>query len=176
MQKAYINVGNVATIVCPRCGKSSEIDATPYLHSPKAAQITFKFKCSACDCGHTSCRECKENNCRYGNSNVIQLERRKYFRKKVNLSGVLFDREEKKHQIHLLDLSRTGVKMSMLTTRPVAEGQQFTIEFTLDDAKSSLIAKEIIIRKIVDKTVTGEFINTRNYDVDDKIIGFYLMK
>ena len=64
----------------------------------------------------------------------------------------------------------------MLTTRPLAEGQQFTIEFTLDDAKSSLIAKEIIIRKIVDKTVTGEFINTRNYDVDDKIIGFYLMK
>lgn len=64
----------------------------------------------------------------------------------------------------------------MLTTRPIAEGQQFTIEFTLDDAKSSLITKEIIIRKIVDKTVTGEFINTRNYDVDDKIIGFYLMK
>jgi hypothetical protein len=176
MQKAYINADNIATIICPRCGKSSEIDASPYLHSPKAAQITFKFKCSACDCGHMSCQECEETNCQEGSSNVVQLERRKYFRKMVNLSGILFDREGRKHQVRLLDLSRTGIKMSMLTIRPIAVGQQYKVEFTLDDAKNSCLSKEIIIRKVVEKTATGEFINDQNYDLDDKVIGFYLMK
>jgi hypothetical protein len=176
MQKIYIGKNNLVTILCPRCGKGSEIDTTPYIRSKSSARITLKFKCPSCDCGHKSCKDCKESNCTNGNTNVFQLERRKFFRKEVGLAGILFDRDGNKHPIRILDLSRTGVKMTRLSTRPITVGQHLVIEFTLDDAKQSQIKKEIIIRSTEDKLVAGEFTDIESYSHDDKMIGFYLMK
>jgi hypothetical protein len=176
MQKLFIGENNLVTVSCPRCGKSREIDATPYLHPQNAAQITFKFRCRSCDCGHKTCQECNENHCANGNSNVFQLERRQLFRKKVHLAGTLIDRGGKKHPIRLLDISRTGIKMSVYSIQAITVGQRLKVEFTLDDAKESLIKKEIIVRKSAEKLITGEFTDAQSFDHDDKMIGFYLMK
>jgi len=50
------------------------------------------------------------------------------------------------------------------------------VEFTLDDGKDTPIKKQLVVRKINDKVVDGEFIETDNYDKNDKAIGFCLMK
>ncbi len=176
MQKVYIGKDNLATILCPRCGKVNEIDATPFIRSKSSARISLTFKCKSCDCGHKSCKDCKENNCTNGNTNVFQLERRKYFRKEVGLAGTIFDRDGNKHPIRVLDLSRTGVKITKLSTHPITVGQRLVIEFSLDDTKQSQIKKEIIIRSTADKLVAGEFTDIESYGHDDKMIGFYLMK
>lgn len=176
MQKIYIGNNNLATILCPRCGKASEIDVTPFIRAKSSARISLKFTCKSCDCGHKSCKECKESNCTNGNTNVFQLERRKFFRKEVSLAGTLFDRDGNKHEIRILDLSRTGVKMKRLTTQSVTMGQHLVIEFTLDDPKKSHIKREIVIRSTANELAAGEFTDLKSYSHDDKMIGFYLMK
>jgi hypothetical protein len=176
MQKVFIGENNRVTIVCPRCGKSKDIDVTPYLTARKTAQITLRLKCSACDCGHKSCQDCIEYNCTNGNVFAIQLERRKFYRKKVLLTGTLFDIEDRKHPVKILDLSRTGLKMSIHGIKNITPGQKLKASFILDDAKESKVYKEFIVRKAAEKTITGEFIDTQSFDHYDKMIGFYLMK
>lgn len=175
MQKIYLDETNHATLICPLCGKTKLIDAAPLLKGKGSVKITARFKCDACDCGHKSCEECRKNNCTSGNTIIFQLERRKHFRKEVSLAGSLISANGKKYPLHIIDLSRSGVKIHLPAAIPLAIGQKIIIEFTLDDVRHSLITKELTIRRIADKVVSGEFDDIDNYDNNDKKIGFYLM-
>jgi hypothetical protein len=176
MKKVFINDNNRATLTCPRCGKIREIDATPYLHSPKSAQIVYKFKCENCDCGHITCKDCIDSHCTNGNTNLFQLERRHFYRKEVQLLGTLFDKSAIKHPIKVYNLSRSGLKFSIHSTHSIFIGQCLTVEIVFDDVKESTITKEIEIKRIVDKNVTACFIDIESYDHNNKILGFYLLK
>ena len=174
MQKVYLNENNQITISCPQCKKTKNIDATPFLKKKGLVELTFRFKCDTCDCGHKDCGECKEGDCR--NSNKIIIERRKFFRKKVDLSGYLVGTNRKRYPVRVLDLSRTGLRTQSLIGHPFKVDQKLQVEFTLDDARKSFIAKQIVVRKVDNKVVDGEFTDIDGYDTDDKAIGFYLMK
>lgn len=173
MQKVYLDDNNVITVICPKCCKTKDIDATPFLKKQGLINLTFRFKCEFCDCGHKDCKECKESNC--SNINIINIDRRKFYRKKVNLSGFLLAVNNKKHSIRVLDLSRTGLKTKTLAPHNIQVDQKLTVEFTLDDEKGTSVKKQLVVRKINNKVVDGEFIETDSYDKNDKAIGFYLM-
>ncbi len=175
MQTAYINDNNRAVLSCPRCKKTREIDATPYLKASGRAKIAIKFKCSACDCGHQSCKECREANCSNGNTNIIYLERRKFFRKKVSLPGHIRDRKNR-FPVTILNLSRTGVKIKVRPSHTFQPEQKLIVTFTLDDSKASHIEKEIIIRTAKPDILKCEFTSAQTFETSDKAIGFYLMK
>jgi len=178
MQTAYINDNNRVVLSCPRCKKTREIDVTPYLkNSGQSGQtrIAIKFKCSACDCGHQSCKECREANCSNGNTNIIYLERRKFFREKVSLPGYILD-HKKRFSVTILNLSRTGVKIKVRPFHPFQPEQKLVVTFTLDDAKASIVKKEIIIRTAKPDILKCEFTSAQAFENCDKAIGFYLMK
>src|SRR5512147_1120175 len=99
MQKVYLDENNAITVSCPRCSKSRTIDATPFLKSQGTVKLTYRFKCTYCDCGHKECADCKVDNCTNGNSNIIAIERRKFFRKKVDLPGSLVGEKGRRHPI-----------------------------------------------------------------------------
>jgi hypothetical protein len=176
MQKVYPNDNNIIAVICPKCKKTKEIDATPFLKKQGLVNLTFRFKCEFCDCGHKDCQECKEGSCTNSNTNIITIERRKFFRKKVDLPGFLVSADGKRHSIRVLDLSRTGVGTKVQIPHTLQVDQILQLEFTLDDGKETLIKKQLVVRKINDKVVDGEFTETENYDKNDKEIGFYLMK
>jgi hypothetical protein len=176
MKKLYLEDNNVVTVSCPQCKKTREIDATPFLKKEGLVKLTFRFKCNFCDCGHKECSECKEGECSNGNTNIFSLERRKFYRKKVNLSGSIIGENGKRFSIRVLDLSRTGLKMKVLTPNTFHEDQNVQLEFFLDDARETHILKQIVIRKTDNKVVDGEFLATDRYDHNDKVIGFYLMQ
>jgi len=175
MQTAYINDNNRVVLSCPRCKKTREIDATPYLKNSGQARIAIKFKCSTCDCGHQSCKECREANCSNGNTNIIYLERRKFFRKKVSLPGHIRDRK-KRFAVTILNLSRTGLKIKVRPSHTFQPGQKLVVTFTLDDAKASIVEKEVIIRTANPDILKCEFTSAQAFESCDKAIGFYLMK
>jgi len=154
MQTAYINDNNRVVLSCPRCKKIREIDATPYLNAPGQAKIAIKFKCSACDCGHHSC---------------------KFFRKKVSLPGHIRD-HKKRFSVTILNLSRTGIKIKVRPSHTFQPGQKLVVTFTLDDAKASLVEKEVIIRTTKPDILKCEFTSAQAFESCDKAIGFYLMK
>jgi len=176
MKKLYLEDNNVVMVSCPQCKKSREIDATPFLKKEGLVTLTFRFKCNSCDCGHRDCSGCKEGDCSNGNTNIFTLERRKFYRKKVNLSGSIIVENDKRYSILVLDLSRTGLRMKVLTPNTFQVDQNVLVEFFLDDAKETQILKQIVIRKTDKKVVDGEFLATDRYDHNDKVIGFYLMK
>jgi hypothetical protein len=175
MQTAYINDNNRVVLSCPRCEKTREIDATPYLNTSKQAKLSIKFTCSDCDCGHHSCKECREANCSNGNTNIIYLERRKFFRKKVSLPGYIRDRK-KRFTVTILNLSRTGLKIKVRPSHTFQLGQKLVITFTLNDARASIVEKEIIIRTAKLDILKCEFTSAQAFENCDKAIGFYLMK
>lgn len=175
MQKVYLEDNNVVTVSCPKCKKTREVDATPYLNKEGLVQLSFRFKCNSCDCGHKDCSGCEENDCSNGHSNIFILERRKFYRKKVNLSGSIIGDTGKRYSIRVRDLSRTGLKLEVLTPHAFQVDETILVEFFLDDVKETLISKGVVIRKTDDKEVDGEFLATESFDNNDKVIGFYLM-
>jgi hypothetical protein len=175
MQTAYINDNNRVVLTCPSCKKTREIDATPYMEAAGEAIIAIKFKCSACDCGHQSCKECNNANCSTGNTNVIYLERRKFFRKKVSLPGHIRD-HKRRFSVTILNLSRTGLKIKVRSAQTFQPGQKLVVTFTLDDAKASIIEKEIVVRAARPDILKCEFTSAQAFESCDKAIGFYLMK
>lgn len=108
--------------------------------------------------------------------NTLPIERRKFIRKKVDLSGFLVGTNSKRHPVRVLDLSRTGLRTKTITSHPFKVDQKLQVEFTLDDARESSIAKQIVVRKVDNNVVDGEFTDIDGYDADDKAIGYYLME
>lgn len=177
MEKAYVDENNKITIRCPRCGHHKVLDVSSILAKKQKGliKVSYKFKCNACKCGHIECKDCNAD-CANGNTNVYQLERRKFFRKDVKLEGTMDCGEIKNHKITVLNLSRTGMKMATRQKDIVSPGKKCQAQFQLDDAKKTLIKKELRVKSVDGHTVDCEFTDTQTFDSNDKAIGFYLMK
>ena len=178
MEKAYVDEHNKITLKCPRCGKRKEIDVTSILAKKKKGpiRVSYKFKCSACKCGHMDCNSCNVTDCSQDSSNIFELERRKFYRKDVDLEGKLNFGEINNHPIRVYNLSRTGLKMKTKVKNVVRVDDECMVQFILDDSKGTVINKEMKVKRVDGHMVDGEFIDTQTFDNNDKAIGFYLLK
>jgi len=156
-KKVFINNDNMATFVCPKCKKQTTADVSEYKDINKAVRIQHK-----CSCGH---------------SQTVLLERRKFYRKNVNISGTyVLPQEGIRRPMTIKDLSRSGLKLE-LTGERVKVGDRLSVVFNLDNPQKTLIKKEVIV-----KTASGCIIGTEfcsrdpNNAIDkayDTAIGFY---
>jgi c-di-GMP-binding flagellar brake protein YcgR len=116
--------------------------------------------------------------CPCGHHYPVTLERRKYFRKSVNLNGSFFEtvngRPVDRGQMAVLDLSRTGMRIRLRERRPVQIGDTLLVEFQLDDRQQSLIRRESIVRRIDGADLGTEFAAAGVMDANARAIGFYL--
>lgn len=156
-EKVFVPENNIATFVCPECNASKARDVTKYKNILKAVRLKIK-----CGCGH---------------SYSAVLERRQTYRKKTSLRG--------KYKVHpregllwegmtVVDVSRGGLNMSVKQMPHVKVGDVIVVEFHLDDKKHSLIKKEIIVRRLAEGYIHGEFSSIDPSDPSDKALGFYL--
>jgi hypothetical protein len=158
MEKLFITKDNKATLACPACERSRIIDASPYMTLSRVVRIRVK-----CPCGHAY---------------TAQLERRRFFRKPVQLQGeycqVPGGRHVGKGSLAILDLSRTGVKMRLGNDKALRIGDRIAVEFQLDDRKRSKVRQETVVRRIDGADLGAEFTSTDPADPNTKAIGFYL--
>lgn len=145
--------GTNATFVCPNCNVSRTADVAKVLKS----EIQIKIKCK-CKCGHTF---------------KAIIERRKYFRKAIELQGFFYSLTEKiKTFMIVTDISRSGCKLKINSSNNNFNvGDRVFIEFNLDDSYHSLIRKEGVIRASKDQFLGLEFDSIGEYDN----LGRYLM-
>jgi len=172
MTSFYVGKDDKATIVCPGCGKSKVIDASKYMGADGPVKIKFKFKCGYCAQKQKK-TELSEN--KVNPIHIITLERRKFYRKKVNLPGTFIDPQGKKAGMLIIDLSRTGLKFKLEFPWPVKHEDVVSVEFRLDNAAKTLIKKKAQVKKIQDLLVSVEFLSMNTFSEADKTIGFYLM-
>ncbi|MCF8023969.1 MAG: PilZ domain-containing protein [Desulfobacteraceae bacterium] len=159
--KAFITSENTATITCPACQKSVTKDVSKFKDTDKYIKLR-----AHCPCGH---------------SYTVFLERRKQYRKSVELRGVYRHHDpastsgdvEHWGSMTVVDLSRTGIRMKLNVMPKFKVGDRISVEFRLDDANSSLVRRDVIIQNIKGLYVGATYAMAQSYD---NIIGFYMLK
>jgi len=158
MKKVFVNEDNKATLVCPDCERSRTIDAAPFIYMARVVRIKIKCPC--------------------GVHYPAELERRRHFRKVVNLNGTYRKAIGMRHvgrgTMAVLDLSRTGVRMRLSGSKSLRIGDRLMVEFQLDDSRQSKIRQEGVVRRIDGADLGAEFTPTDPDDPNAKAIGFYL--
>lgn len=160
MLKTFITSTNLVTFTCPKCEHARTVSIADHQHLESAEKVKIK-----CVCGHTY---------------RVVIEKRRQYRKSTNFPGtfsVLVDgKETEKGYMTVLDMSRTGVKIKLNDIRQLSPGSILKIEFHLDDANHSFIQKEVVVRKIFDKSFGVEFTSIHPSDPSDKALGFYMLR
>jgi len=174
MASIYVDEDNRANIVCPGCGKSRLVDASKYMHMDGPVKIKYRFKCSYCAQKQKKLQS-SDHAEEITHTRIVTLERRKFYRKKVNLPGTFTDQRGKKSEMVISDLSRTGLKFKLHYPWPLKPEERITVEFHLDNTSKILIIKDSQVRKIDDLLISVEFLSINSYSEADKAIGFYLM-
>ncbi len=142
-EKIFLTKNAEAVVLCPECGKTKMMNFDRFLDIDKEIKLKVTCKCS-----HVF---------------SVILERRKYFRKQVDLKGGLINGNEN-YSISIIDISRTGLKLRTKEALDLNPDDKVVIEFTLDDASRSKISKDGIIRKIAKKYIGVEFLSQSHYD------------
>lgn len=159
MQKAFISSTNQITFSCPQCKNTRTVDVTKHKTLDKAVKIKVH-----CPCGHDY---------------PVLLERRKQYRKAVNLPGTYIriynQRRAGSGSMVVNDVSRKGLSIQVKDVTYMKIGDVLEVKFKLDDPKRSAILKEVIIRKIFENDLGTEFVSIDPGNASDKAIGFYLM-
>ena len=111
--------------------------------------------------------------CKCGVVFDLVFERRRFYRKRVQLEAQLLDStsSEKLDDITITTLSVGGVGfVSHLDT--IKEGNTYRVMFYLDDASKALVSEDIVIRNASNEVFGAEFVrqDTYSYELD-----FYLM-
>lgn len=144
---------NLATFICPKC----EVSRTANVKKLLKSEIKIKINCK-CKCGHQF---------------KAIIERRKFFRKDIELPGFFYSlNDQKKTFMVVWDISRSGCKLKINPmNNTFSAGERVYIEFNLDDSSNSLIRKEATIRTSKGKYIGLEFDSIEQYDK----LGRYLM-
>lgn len=178
MKKVYISSENTAALSCPHCEKTKIIDTTKYKKREGPIKIKFTFKCRYCYCGKEHAIGCDGTDCKPGHTMVALLERRRHFRKKVDLPGKVTDKRNNVALVRIRDISKKGLLLQVVTPKTFEVGEIFTVLFELDNTQHTEIKKKIVIRKLLPPNLLGvEFTSADTLiSHSDKAIGFYLME
>jgi len=150
MKKIYVNGNNEATIVCHSCGKWRRANVARYLGLNKPVKI----KCS-CEAVFS-----------------VTFEKRRFYRKEVNLYGTYSMHGMDEEEVFIKDISRGGLGF-MINRGTVEKGDTLSVEFVLDDKARSTISENVIVRSVRDGFIGVEFVNP--CERTKKVLGFYLL-
>jgi len=156
VERVYPSASNTVNIICQECKKTKTVDVSKIANTSR----TVKIK-STCSCGH--------------NWTTI-IERRRQYRKIVNLPGTYDHVKDEKvldrGGMKVVDISGGGVRLKLNVERNLQVGDHLDIEFHIDDSNRTLIKKSVVVRN-----VNGVYVGTsfRLAVAYDPVLGYYLM-
>jgi hypothetical protein len=145
MKKVYVDDTSHATIICPKCGLKRNVDVTNFKNTHK------KLKAK----------------CRCGEVFRLTLEFRKHPRKKVRLNGGYYVQgRDEKGEIIIEDISAGGVRFASLKPHYISRNDTVELKFALDNPVKTKIHKLVKIKWIIDRTVGGQYIDSKPLETD----------
>ncbi|WP_372681085.1 PilZ domain-containing protein [Desulfosarcina sp.] len=145
--RIFINDRGEGTFICPACKKGVIRDLNQF----SQFQTAVRLKCK-CSCG---------------NDYRVLLERRRHFRKSVNLVGMFLFQGGSgnpiKGLIKIRNISQSGIQFSVNSMPEFKVGDKLTIEFTLDDEEHSQVHETGIVQRIQSNIVGLDFETTDHY-------------
>jgi len=146
----YVNKEGIAVLQCPECGNSKKIDTNGKDYAFK------KFKAE----------------CRCGAFLKGQFEFRRYYRKKVSLSGSYLHPENGvRGNIVVENISLMGIGFACLRKQHFTKGDKLEVTFTLDNPQKSKVTLPVTVINI-----KGRFVGATRRDthITQPDLGFYL--
>lgn len=159
-EKAYITSRGMITFICPECryARVVQVDAHEGLATATRVRVT--------------CRRC-------AHKYRVTIERRGQFRRAVDFAGcyrpAVNAERDPTGLMRVLDISRTGLRIRLNQPKGFEPGDRLQIEFYLDDAKRSLIRKEVEIKTVEGRDLGVAFCRMHPSDPSDRALGFYLL-
>jgi transcription elongation factor Elf1 len=154
-EKVYITPNQTATFTCPMCQKSKVSDVSKFVKLEKKLKVKAR-----CNCGHVF---------------SSLLERRKHYRKEINLMGTFIryiaDKPAGRGNMVVKDLSLTGLNIEVFGNHNLSAGDVLEVEFRLDDSKKAPIKKKVAIQNVKNFHIGTTFLDNK----EDTALGFYLM-
>jgi len=154
--KVYADKQGKAVFHCPHCGFMTEFDASAY--RDRDSRIKIK--------------------CRCGESMVMLVEFREYYRRPVSLVGYCrVHRTGQDLEMKVRDLSMSGLSFSLESAAgdqaeaPLEVGDVITVRFRLDAPPENLIQRLAEVRNVRGQAIGAKFSKSEY----DKELGFYLL-
>ena len=150
MKTVFVGNSNQATLICPKCGFTKNIDATNFKDTKKS----LKAKCK--------CSEIFQ----------VTFEFRKHYRKNVRLPGeYIIQGKGEKGEVIIRDLSFGGIRFESLNPHQISTDDTLEMSFRLDNPMRSEIRKIVKVMWVRDRLVGAQYAEFKSYDKD---LGFYL--
>ena len=153
--RVFLNDKEDGTFICPACNNG----VIKHLGKFSKSQTAVWLKCR-CKCGHVY---------------RALVERRRFFRKPVNLVGTYYYNEgennPRKGPIKILDISQSGLQFSLNSMPEFKVGDRIVIEFRMDDRERSQIREMGTVKDMRSNKVGLQF---DSVDPNDGL-GLYLI-
>jgi hypothetical protein len=149
---AHVDNKDMAIITCPSCGILKKVSVAKFKNSKH--QISTRCQC--------------------GKRFDVQLNFRSSYRKEVQLAGmfmILPPGASHWCEMVVRDISRTGVGFQNTDNVVVKTGHSLRVKFKLDNAKKTMVEKDVVVKIVNGQYVGCEF---KNLALEEKELGFYL--
>ena len=138
MKKFYVDENDQARIICHKCGINKNLDVTKFKDTHK--KLKAKCKC--------------------GENFRLNLDFRRHYRKKVQLSGECFIQEKgERDDILIIDVSMSGVNFTTFKPHNFSIDDTVELKFTFDNPMRTKVREPVIIKRIADRNVGAQYIN-----------------
>lgn len=152
--KVYLIENRDVFVVCPHCSSDKSIDLSKMLSQVKFQNIIMF-------------------NCTCGNQFSIFLERRKFYRKPTNITGICFSAADPEGVvINILDISMSGICFVKNGGKELVKDETVRLQFRLGEPKDAVVSLVSTINVRASK-IGAQFINLDEYA--RKKIGFFLL-
>lgn len=144
--KILIDSLDTATLRCPNCNRKKIMQLSQHnIQRPKT-----RIKCHCC-CGHTF---------------RAVLEQLGQTNKKMQLWGTYTSREDGRWsgRMTVKRLNSRGVTLMLNIDQKITPGYKLQLEFVLDDAKQSMVKKEVVVTASAGAYVSAEFSSREHFD------------
>ena len=150
--KTYVSPENTAVLICPHCNSQKTI----LVDSFKGYKHKLKIKCG-----------CK-------NVFTVFLEYRDNIRRNSYLKGTYINHSQggRRGNFTTKDISVTGLAFSCLDIKHFKEGDEISVEFTLDNTHQTEIKKKAIVKNVRQRVIGCEF--KKMEDALDHILELYV--
>lgn len=155
MVKVYMIENRDVFVICPHCGADNSLNLS-HIVAEARFQNTMDLDCQC------------------GRKFSVFLDRRKFYRKPVNLTGLCFSTGDPKEgvPVRILDISMSGVCFFKEIGKKLTKDEKIQLQLVLDVSDDRIISPVVTIN-IRANNIGAKFINLDEHS--RKILGFFLL-
>lgn len=144
--KIYIDSLDTAQFACPVCGREKIMQLSEYNLKKRITKVRCR-----CRCGHTY---------------MVNLEKEAEAIQDTQLLGTFADKNPDgcKGKMIIKKMNSKGIMLRTNIDQNITPGRKLTLEFVLDDAKQSIVQKEVVVRAKKGKYLSADFLTEEHYD------------